>query len=57
MTAGPRIPVIRVPIEQIARLVAHSETSVAGQVYRHQLRPVLKDGATAVNHIFPSAER
>jgi hypothetical protein len=31
-----------VPIEQIARLVGHSGTSVTEQIYRHQLRPVLE---------------
>jgi integrase len=45
----------RVPIEQIARLVGHSGTSVTEQIYRHQLRPVLEDGATAMDLIFPTA--
>jgi len=43
----------RVPIEQIARLVGHSGTSVTELVYRHQIRPVLEDGATAMDEIFP----
>ncbi|MFC4948111.1 site-specific integrase [Pseudonocardia sp. GCM10023141] len=43
----------RVPIELIARLVGHSGTTVTEQVYRHQLRPVLEDGATAMDRIFP----
>jgi integrase len=47
----------QVPIEQIARLVGHSGTSVTEQIYRHQLRPVLEDGATAMDRIFPSAMR
>lgn len=45
----------QVPIEQIARLVGHSGTSVTEQVYRHQLRPVMEDGATAMDIIFPAA--
>jgi hypothetical protein len=44
----------RVPIEQIARLVGHSGTSVTEQGYRHQLRPVLEDGATAMDVILPT---
>jgi hypothetical protein len=32
-------------------------SSVTKQVYRHQLRPVLDDGATAMDAIFPFAER
>ena len=45
-----------VPIEHIARLVGHSGgSSVTEQVYRHQLRPVLDDGATAMDAIFPTA--
>jgi integrase len=41
-----------VPIEKISRLVGHSGTSVTELVYRHQIRPVLEDGATAMNRIF-----
>ena len=46
----------RVPIEQSARLVGHSGMSVTEQIYRHQLRPVLEDGATAMDIIFPARE-
>jgi integrase len=42
-----------VPIEQISRLVGHNSTVVTETVYRHQLRPVVQDGATAVNRLFP----
>ncbi|MBP2321478.1 integrase [Kibdelosporangium banguiense] len=45
-----------VPIEKIALLVGHSSTSVTEQVYRHQLRPVIEDGAVAMNDIFPGSE-
>jgi len=41
-----------VPIEQIADLVGHSGTTVTEKVYRHQLRPVLLDGAVAMDQIF-----
>ncbi|MCE7009328.1 site-specific integrase [Kibdelosporangium philippinense] len=43
-----------VPIEKIALLVGHSSTSVTEQVYRHQLRPVIEDGAVAMDGIFPT---
>ena len=41
-------------IEKIARLVGHSGTAVTETVYRKQLRPVLDDGATAMDRIFAS---
>jgi len=40
-----------VPIEKIADLVGHRTTIVTQTVYRHQLRPVLETGATAMNSI------
>jgi delta 1-pyrroline-5-carboxylate dehydrogenase len=40
-----------VPIEKIADLVGHRTTIVAQIVYRHQLRPVMETGATAMNAI------
>lgn len=43
-----------VPIEQIARLVGHTGGStVTGTVYRKQLRPIIDDGATVMNRVFP----
>lgn len=42
------------PLENISRLVGHSGTAVTEIVYRHQLRPVLEDGATTMDRIFPS---
>ena len=39
--------------EQIARLVGHSGTIVTETVCRHQIRPVIGDGATAMDRIFP----
>lgn len=42
-----------VPIEQIARLVGHAGGSaVTEKVYRKQLRPVVDDGATVMDHVF-----
>ncbi|WP_395110722.1 tyrosine recombinase XerC [Actinomadura sp. SCN-SB] len=40
-------------IEDIARLVGHSNTRVTETVYRLQLRPVLEDGATEMDRLFP----
>lgn len=42
-----------VPIENISRLVGHSGSAVTEQVYRFQIRPVLEEGATAMDEIFP----
>jgi hypothetical protein len=40
-----------VPIEKIADLGGHRTTVVTETVYRHQLRPVIQTGATAMNSI------
>jgi integrase len=34
-----------VPIETIADLVGHASTAVTEEVYRHQLKPVIAEGA------------
>ncbi|GAA3242952.1 tyrosine recombinase XerC [Dactylosporangium siamense] len=39
-------------LEQIADLVGHAGTAVTEKVYRHQLRPVLKHGAEAMDLLF-----
>jgi integrase len=39
-------------IEEIADLVGHRTTVTTQKVYRHQLRPVISTGATAMNTIF-----
>ena len=44
-----------VPIEEIARLVGHSGTTVRVLVYRQQLRPVIQTGATVMDRLFGSA--
>ena len=41
-----------VTIEQIADLIGHRTTIVTQKVYRHQLKPVISTGATAMNSIF-----
>lgn len=41
------------PLEQIARLLGHNGTAVTERVYRHQLRPVLEEGAAALDAILP----
>lgn len=41
-----------VPIEEIARLVGHSGTTVTELVYRHQLRPVIQTGARVMDRLF-----
>jgi integrase len=46
-----------VPVENISRLVGHSGTAVTETVYRHQLRPVLEEGAVAMDEIFPEDRR
>ena len=42
-----------VPVEEISRLVGHSGTSVTALVYRHQIRPVIQTGATAMDRRGP----
>jgi integrase len=43
-----------VSLEQIAELCGHAGTRVTEAVYRHQLRPVLLNGAVAMDRIFAS---
>lgn len=40
------------PIEQIAELLGHRGSRVTEAVYRHHLRPVILDGAVAMDSIF-----
>jgi integrase len=40
-------------IEQISKLVGHKGTQVTELVYRKQLRPVVQEGATAMDRLFP----
>ncbi|GGO93117.1 site-specific integrase [Nocardioides phosphati] len=39
-------------IEEIARAVGHKGTRVTEQVYRHELRPIIEHGATAMDALF-----
>ncbi|RJS47460.1 site-specific integrase [Nocardioides cavernaquae] len=39
-------------IEDIARAVGHRGTRVTEQVYRHELRPIIETGATAMDALF-----
>jgi integrase len=41
-----------VRIEDISRLVGHSGTAVTERVYRHELRPVLQEGAAGMDALF-----
>lgn len=41
-----------IPIEIIARVVGHSGTSITERVYRKQIRPVITEGAEAMDDIF-----
>jgi integrase len=43
-----------VSLEEIAELCGHAGTRVTEAVYRHQLRPVLLNGAVAMDRIFAS---
>ncbi|MFC0541933.1 hypothetical protein [Kutzneria chonburiensis] len=44
-------------LEDIARLVGHSGTTVTETVYRHQLKPVMEEGAVVMDEIFPAKRR
>ena len=44
-----------VPLEAIADLVGHKNSTVTARVYRHQLRPVINQGAEAMDAIFDQA--
>ncbi|MFI6485560.1 tyrosine-type recombinase/integrase [Nonomuraea sp. NPDC050663] len=41
-----------IPLEEISRLVGHSSTAVTELVYRKQIRPVIQEGAKAMDRIF-----
>jgi integrase len=44
-----------VPLEDISQLAGHASTSVTETVYRHEIRPALTKGATAMDKIFEKA--
>ncbi|MGH3831039.1 MAG: tyrosine-type recombinase/integrase [Pseudonocardiaceae bacterium] len=41
-----------VTVESISQLVGHAGTTVTETVYRHELRPVLTDGAEVIGRVF-----
>ena len=43
-----------IALEHISRLVGHKGTVVTETVYRQQIRPVIEEGATAMDRIFPA---
>ncbi|MEV0403448.1 hypothetical protein [Actinoallomurus sp. NPDC050550] len=43
-----------VPLENISRLVGHTNPVVTETAYRKQIRPVMQDGARAMDAIFPA---
>lgn len=45
-----------VAIEKISRLMGHNGTTVTELVYRHQIRPVIDDGATVMDEIFGTSD-
>ncbi|MFJ7529137.1 tyrosine recombinase XerC [Streptomyces griseus] len=46
-----------IPIEVIARVVGHSGTDITEKVYRKQLRPVISEGAEAMDDIFGATRK
>ncbi|MDV6013776.1 tyrosine-type recombinase/integrase [Haloechinothrix sp. LS1_15] len=46
-----------VPLKDIARLVGHSGTRVTETVYRKEIKPVVVEGATAMDRLFPLGAR
>ncbi len=43
-----------VPVEEIARIAGHQQTSTTELVYRRELRPVIATGAEIMDRIFPA---
>lgn len=42
-------------LEKISLLVGHSGTSVTEKVYRHQIRPVIRDESDTIDRLFPGS--
>jgi integrase len=40
-------------VEEISRLVGHDGTAVTEKIYRQEIRPVIQEGAAAMDRIFP----
>src|SRR5215469_5502218 len=43
-----------VPVEEIARLAGHTNSRTTELVYRHQLKPIMENGAEVLDHLFTS---
>jgi len=43
-----------VPIEEIAQLAGHSTSRTTEAVYRKELRPVIRTGATVMGELMPA---
>jgi hypothetical protein len=41
-----------VPVEEIARVTGHKQTSTTELVYRRELRPVITTGAELMDEVF-----
>jgi hypothetical protein len=41
-----------VPVEEIARVAGHKQTSTTELVYRRELRPVITTGAEVMDKVF-----
>ena len=41
-----------VPVEEIARLAGHTSSRTTEIVYRHQLWPIMENGALTLDHLF-----
>jgi integrase len=41
-----------VPVEEIARLADRTSSRTTEIVYRHQLRPIMEQGAPTLDHLF-----
>ncbi|GAA3417155.1 hypothetical protein [Streptosporangium vulgare] len=46
------LPDSGVPIEHLSRLVGHANAVVTETVYHLQIRPVIQEGATAMDGLF-----
>ena len=44
-----------VPVEEIARLAGHTNSSTTELIYRHQLRPIMEKGAQTMDTLFNGA--
>ncbi|QUQ67066.1 hypothetical protein [Kutzneria sp. CA-103260] len=42
-------------VEKIALLIGHSGTAVTEKVYRHQIRPVIRDESDTIDRLFPDS--